>query len=85
MPSLFSRARTTSTPTKKSTFDLGLHDEFGRVSSRGSARQVAQQSLTSGKKGGKKDGAKGAGKARPPGTADDDQVEFGLPDGSFLP
>ena len=59
MPSLFSRARTTSTPTKKSAaLDHGLHDEFGRVTSRGSARQVAQQHLTaSAKKAGKKGAA----------------------------
>ncbi|KAI0739692.1 hypothetical protein C8Q80DRAFT_1111575 [Daedaleopsis nitida] len=85
MPSLFSRARTTSTPTKK-PLDLGLQDEFGRITSRGSARQVAQQHLTANaKKAGKKDGGKGASKSRSPGSQDDEQVEFGLPEGSFLP
>lgn len=80
MPSLFSRARTTSTPTKKaSPFDPSLHDEFGRVTSRGSARHAAQQSLAVTGKKGKKDGAKGA-----KGSTDDEPVEFGLPDGSFL-
>ena len=86
MPSLFSRARTTSTPTKKSTFDLGLHDEFGRITSRGSGKHVAQQQLSaSAKKATKKDAGKGAGKARSPAAADDEQLDYGLPDGSFLP
>ncbi|KAI8976357.1 hypothetical protein BD414DRAFT_423305 [Trametes punicea] len=83
MPSLFSRARTASTPTKKSTFDLSVQDEFGRISSRGSARQAAQQNSVTAKKAGKKDG-KGAAKGRS-STGDDEQQEFIPPDGSFHP
>ncbi|KAH9896000.1 hypothetical protein C8Q73DRAFT_789784 [Cubamyces lactineus] len=82
MPSLFSRARTTSTPTKKSTFDLTVHDEFGRISSRGSARHAVQQHFVTTKKTGKKDG-KGTAKGRTSG--DDDQPEYCPPDGTFLP
>ena len=82
MPSLFSRARTTSTPTKKSTFDLTVHDEFGRITSRGSARHAVQQHLVTTKKSGKKDG-KGTAKGRTSG--DDDQPEYCPPDGTFLP
>ncbi|KAI0641710.1 hypothetical protein C8Q79DRAFT_1003572 [Trametes meyenii] len=85
MPSLFSRARTTSTPTKKSAFDLSAQDEFGRISSRGSARHAAQQQfVTSAKKSNKKDGGKGSSKGRQ-ATADDEQQDFGPPDGTFLP
>ena len=50
MPSLFSRARTTSTPTKKSSTNLGAHDEFGRIDSRGSARQQFAASTKKSKK-----------------------------------
>lgn len=86
MPSLFSRVRTTSTPTKKSGLDLGLHDEFGRISSGGSAARQAAAALTSSaKRGSKKDAARAASRARSPGSVDDEQVEFGPPDGSFLP
>ncbi|KAJ2990797.1 hypothetical protein NUW54_g8371 [Trametes sanguinea] len=83
MPSLFSRARTTSTPTKKSAFDLSVQDEFGRISSRGSARQAVQQHLVTAKKAGKKDG-KGTAKGRS-STGDDDQQEYVPPDATFLP
>ncbi|KAI1786123.1 hypothetical protein LXA43DRAFT_1065348 [Ganoderma leucocontextum] len=83
MPSLFSRARTTSTPTKKSSSNLGAHDEFGRIDSRGSARQQ----LTASTKKAKKDSGKSPVKARSPGPGDgsDEHVDFGLPDGTFLP
>ena len=81
MPSLFSRARTTSTPTKKTTVDL---DEFGRVSSRGSAsRQAALASST--KKAAKKDNGRSTPKPRSPGADEDPSVDFGPPDGSFHP
>ncbi|KAI0776988.1 hypothetical protein BD413DRAFT_234537 [Trametes elegans] len=83
MPSLFSRARTTSTPTKKSAFDLSAQDEFGRISSRGSARHAVQQHLVTAKKAGKRDG-----KSTPKGrsaVAEDEQQDYGPPDGTFLP
>ncbi|KAI0357161.1 hypothetical protein OH77DRAFT_1451388 [Trametes cingulata] len=84
MPSLFSRARTTSTPTKKTAFDLSAQDEFGRINSRGSARHaVQQQFVTAAKKAGKKDGGKGTAKGRSPGA--DDEQDYGPPDGAFLP
>ncbi|CDO71773.1 hypothetical protein BN946_scf184923.g3 [Trametes cinnabarina] len=83
MPSLFSRARTTSTPTKKSTFDISAQDEFGRISSRGSARQAVQQHLVTAKKAGKKEG-KGTAKGRS-STGDDEQQDYVPPDGTFLP
>ncbi|KAI0631726.1 hypothetical protein C8Q77DRAFT_1159474 [Trametes polyzona] len=84
MPSLFSRARTTSTPTKKSALEVHpAHDEFGRISSRGSARHAVQQQFVTAKKAGKKDGGKGSSKAR--AAADDEQEEYGPPDGTFLP
>ncbi|KAH9911357.1 uncharacterized protein BXZ73DRAFT_82833 [Epithele typhae] len=84
---IFSRARTTSTPNKKTAFDLGAgaHDEFGRIPSRGSGRP--DQSLTANRKGSKKDG--GGGRTTPrPGVRppdDDPTVDYGPPDGSFLP
>ena len=83
MPSLFSRARTTSTPTKKSSSTLGTHDELGRIDSRGSARQQ----FTASTKKAKKDAGKSPAKARSPGPGDgsDEHVDFGLPDGTFLP
>lgn len=85
MPSLFSRARTTSTPTKKSAFDLGAQDEFGRISSRGSPRPpVQQQFVATAKKAAKKDGGKSSAKARAV-AADDEQQDYGPPDGAFLP
>ena len=85
MPSLFSRARTTSTPTKKSSTNLGAHDEFGRIDSRGSARQQFAASTKKSKKD--KDAGKSPAKARSPAPGDgsDEQVEFGIPDGTFLP
>ena len=56
MPSLFSRARTTSTPAKKTTAaDL---DEFGRISSRGSAARQAVAVAASTKKAAKNEAAK---------------------------
>ena len=83
MPSLFSRARTTSTPAKKTTgADL---DEFGRISSRGSAARQAVAVAASTKKAAKRDaGGRSTPKPRSSG-ADDTEVEFGPPDGSFLP
>ncbi|OBZ73366.1 hypothetical protein A0H81_07159 [Grifola frondosa] len=76
MPSLFSRSRTVSTPTKKSPFDVAL-DEFGRVSSRGSGRLAATS-----KKDKKREG-KDKAKAR--AEPDPDHEEPAIPDGSFLP
>ena len=85
MPSLFSRSRTASTP-KKPTLE-GIYDEFGRVTSRGSAKgsRVATPSLTPSKKERKKD-SKDKIRARTISSpAEPDPSEFTLPDGSFLP
>ncbi|TBU44806.1 hypothetical protein BD309DRAFT_861438 [Dichomitus squalens] len=84
MPSLFSRARTTSTPTKKASSNLGALDEFGRVDSRGSVRQAVQQHLAVSTKSRQRKDSKAPTRARPPGAEDED-VDFGPPDGSFLP
>lgn len=81
MPSLFSRSRTASTP-KKPTLE-GLYDEFGRVTSRGSAKgsKVATPSLTPSRKE-KKEKSRARTISSP---AEPDPSEFTLPDGSFLP
>ena len=84
MPSLFSRARTTSTPTKKATSNVGTLDEFGRVDSRGSARQAIQQQFAVSTKARSRKDSKAPAKSRSPG-ADDDDGDVGPPDGSFLP
>lgn len=81
MPSIFSRARTTSTP-KKSALD-SAYDEFGRVVSRGSAKGV-KASPASTKKDRKKD-AKDKSRARTISSPVEPDGELTLPDGSFLP
>lgn len=90
MPSLFSRARTNSTPNKKSTlpsddgpYAAGGLDEFGRVSSRTSHRGATLGTPAS-KKDKKKEQKRN--KALPPGRED---VVYSpdspFPDGAFLP
>ncbi|KAH9946731.1 hypothetical protein B0H21DRAFT_387570 [Amylocystis lapponica] len=86
MPSLFSRSRTTSTP-KKFPLDPFV-DDFGRITSRGSARGalVVQSPQGTVKKDKKKD-AKDKDKSRPKAPsdgADPDAQEFAIPDGAFL-
>ena len=76
MHSLFSRTRTFSTP-KKSAADVACLDEFGRISSRGSAK--ASSSSTSKKE--KKSKSKGKGNGVP---VVQEPPEYQVPDGSFL-
>lgn len=75
MPSLFSRSRTNSNPSKSKYADNAF-DEFGRVSSRSSALTLTTP--------GKKDKKDKAARSR---TLPDVQAEsfFQIPDGSFLP
>ncbi|KAH9917724.1 uncharacterized protein B0H18DRAFT_1087011 [Fomitopsis serialis] len=80
MHSIFSRARTISTPKK--SVDTTTPDEFGRVNSRGSARGLTA-SPAPGKKD-KKDG-KDKGRARTASAAEPDSPEYAVPDGTFLP
>lgn len=80
MPSIFSRSRTTSTP--KAGLTAGALDEFGRINSRGSP---VPGSTKKDKK--KEKDAKDKARSRTISTAADaqDQPEFVIPDGSFLP
>ncbi|CAL1701755.1 unnamed protein product [Somion occarium] len=86
MPSIFSRSRTPSTP-KKTTLDA-VYDEFGRVTSRGSAKgpkssaSLAPSSIRKEKKKDAKDKSRARTISSP---AEPDPSEYTLPDGSFLP
>ncbi|TCD71065.1 hypothetical protein EIP91_000157 [Steccherinum ochraceum] len=86
MPSLFSRSRTASTP-KKSTLDVAF-DEFGRVTSRGSAKggpRFATPTPPSSSKKEKK-ALKDKSRARTVSSPiEHEQPEYTIPDGSFLP
>lgn len=87
MPSLFSRARTTSTttPIKPSKHHSDVSDEFGRVPSRASARGTATVPA-------KKDKIQektrirtlSSPKTRPPGAVVHEEDPI-IPDGSFFP
>lgn len=78
MPSLFSRSRTTST-TKKPTSDVAF-DEFGRVTSRGSAKFVNPVSTN---KKDKKSKEKSRSKTNN-SPQEQEPPEISVPDGSFL-
>ncbi|KAA1476451.1 hypothetical protein DENSPDRAFT_884344 [Dentipellis sp. KUC8613] len=98
MPSLFSRARTASTPSKaqknSQLADVVAYDEFGRVASRGSGRGINLS--TPGKRDKKKDKDKekekdrlrartlSSSKARAKGPSLDESEDAGPPDGSFF-
>ena len=81
MPSLFSRARTTSTSLKPTD----ASDEFGRVTSRGSARGTA---TVPGKKDKNTEKTRirtlSTPKTRPPGPIVHEDEPL-IPDGSFFP
>lgn len=79
MPSIFSRSRTTSTP-KKSLSEPPF-DEFGRITSRGSAKAIPTTPQSS-----KKDKkSKDKGRLRGNGSPTEAELpEFTVPDGSFL-
>ncbi|KAH9035224.1 hypothetical protein EDB85DRAFT_2215591 [Lactarius pseudohatsudake] len=85
MPSLFSRARTTSTNHKSLRPQIDSSDEFGRVTSRGSARGTA---TVPGKKDKNLEKTRirtlSSPKARPPGTVVSEEEPL-IPDGSFFP
>ncbi|EMD35972.1 hypothetical protein CERSUDRAFT_138713 [Gelatoporia subvermispora B] len=79
MPSLFSRARAQSSPSKKPSLD-----EFGRISSRGGAASPAPASVKKDKdKKGSKDSKQKTKSKHAAPEADED--ECAIPDGSFLP
>ena len=86
MPSLFSRARTISSPLKKnppSSEDSFIFDEFGRVSSRLSNRTFGTPSKKDKKKAKESDKR---GKTASPGLQDSEfRPEAVFPDGTFLP
>jgi hypothetical protein len=85
MPSLFSRARTTSTSLKAPKPQNDVSDEFGRVPSRASARGTATVPA-------KKDKIQektrirtlSTPKTRPPGVVVHEEEQI-IPDGSFFP
>ncbi|KAG1858566.1 hypothetical protein F4604DRAFT_1931092 [Suillus subluteus] len=81
MPSIFSRARTTSTPGKKrsSGNQDAPYDEFGRVNSRSSAKDV-----TSGRSTPASTLVKQKPRSRTLSTPETDPFAH-IPDGSFLP
>lgn len=85
MPSLFSRARTTSTTHKSLKPPTDSSDEFGRVTSRGSARGTA---TVPGKKDKNAEKTRirtlSSPRARPPGTVVHEEEPV-IPDGSFFP
>lgn len=81
MHSIFSRARTISTPKK--SHDAAAHDEFGRINSRGSARGLTASPIPTKKD--KKDG-KDKGRAKAAAAAvEQENSEYAIPDGTFLP
>jgi hypothetical protein len=81
MPSIFSRARTTSTPGKKhpSGNQDAPYDEFGRVNSRSSSKDV-----TSGRRTPPSTLVKQKTRSRTLSTPETDPFAH-IPDGSFLP
>ncbi|KZT64696.1 hypothetical protein DAEQUDRAFT_678109 [Daedalea quercina L-15889] len=82
MPSIFSRARTISTPKK--SHEAAAHDEFGRITSGGSARRLTASPVPTPKKD-KKDG-KDKSRARTSSSAlEPESAEYSIPDGTFLP
>ena len=85
MPSLFSRARTTSTTHKSLKPPTDASDEFGRVTSRGSTRGTA---TVPGKKDKNTEKTRirtlSSPKAKPPGPVVNEEEPV-IPDGSFFP
>ncbi|CCM00227.1 uncharacterized protein FIBRA_02255 [Fibroporia radiculosa] len=80
MPSIFSRSRTNSTPKRPTDSPF---DEFGRITSRGSARGLTASPQSTSKKEKRKDSKeKSRSKASP---TEYDVPEIAIPDGTFLP
>jgi hypothetical protein len=81
MPSLFSRARTTSSPLKAQRQSTDLLDEFGRVPSRGLSTVPAKKDKNVEKT---RTRTLSAAKGRAPGPLPNDEDTL-IPDGSFFP
>ena len=81
MPSLFSRARTTSSPLKAQRQSTDLLDEFGRVPSRSNGTVPAKKEKNVEKT---RTRTLSAAKGRAPGPLLHDEDSF-IPDGSFFP
>ena len=81
MPSLFSRARTTSSPLKVQRQSTDLLDEFGRVPSRGNGTVPAKKDKNVEKT---RTRTLSAAKGRAPGPLPNDEEPL-IPDGSFFP
>ena len=86
MPSLFSRSRTTSTPTKSLKPHTDSSDEFGRVTSRGSTRGTATVPARKDKNVEKpRIRTLSTSKGKPPAPIPPVEDEPVIPDGSFFP
>jgi hypothetical protein len=81
MPSLFSRARTTSSPLKAQRQSTDLLDEFGRVPSRSNGTVPAKKDKNVEKA---RTRTLSAAKGRAPGPLPNDEDSL-IPDGSFFP
>ena len=81
MPSLFSRARTTSSPLKAQRQSTDLLDEFGRVPSRGNGTVPPKKDKNVEKT---RTRTLSAAKGRAPGPLPNDEDTL-IPDGSFFP
>jgi hypothetical protein len=81
MPSLFSRARTTSSPLKAQRQSTDLLDEFGRVPSRSNGTVPAKKDKNVEKT---RTRTLSAAKGRAPGPLPNDEDTL-IPDGSFFP
>lgn len=85
MPSLFSRSRTTPSPLKSQKTSTELSDEFGRVSSRNSARGAVTVPVKKDRNVEKTRTRTLSGvKGRAPGPVPNEE-EIVIPDGSFFP
>ena len=82
MPSLFSRSRTTSTPSKKHPTTPPVFDEFGRVNSRGSR---SDSPTKKDKKKTQDDKHRARTLSSPKSDQDIGDLVAHIPDGSFLP
>jgi hypothetical protein len=83
MPSIFTRSRTASTPSKHSLLDqpTTVIDEFGRVTSRPSVAPTSKEVKKE-----RKDKDKDKHRQQRPHTSPQDTVDLqSIPDGTFLP
>ena len=84
MPSLFSRARTTSSPLKAQRQSADLLDEFGRVPSRGNGGLTVPAAKKDKNVEKTRTRTLSAAKGRAPGPLPNDEDSL-IPDGSFFP